>query len=149
MKRISKRAILVAIGILFVIPVFSQTAKSTAKKVPPQGGTSLSAEQSKMLCKAWKLDTVLVYGVGNKPNAKEANDGITLIADGSLFLTFEGVASTGKWTYAGGRINTVTQKPDNKISFRLMSLADSRLVLEYQYPAPDLSRVKYIYSPKK
>jgi hypothetical protein len=149
MNRISKRALLIAAGIIFAIPVFSQTAKSTAKKVPPQSGTSLSAEQSKMLCKAWKLDTVLVFGVGNKPNSKEAGDGITLMDDGSLFLTMEGVASTGKWTYAGGRINTATQKPDNKISFRVISLADTRMVLEYQYPAPDLTRVKYIYSPKK
>lgn len=149
MKGISKRAFLAAIGIFFAIPVFSQTAKSTAKKVPPQGGTSLSAEQSKMLCKAWKLDTVFVFGVGNKPNSKEAKDGITLIEDGSLFLTQEGVASTGKWAYTGGRINTATQKPDDKISFKVISLADSRMVLEYQYPAPDLSRVKYIYSPKK
>ena len=102
-----------------------------------------------MLCKAWQLDTISMYGVDNKLTSKEANDGITFVADGSLFITQEGVASTGTWTYAGGRINTVTTNPDNKMSLRIMSLADGRMVLEYQIPAPDLSRVQYTYSPKK
>ncbi len=145
----TKQAALIAICTFIAIPAFSQTTKTATKKVPPSGGTSLSADQSKMLCKAWKLDTVSVYGVDSRPKAKEANDGITPVADGSIFLTQEGVASTGKWTYAGGRINVVAENPANKGSFKVISLTDTRMVLEYQYPAPDYSKVKYTYSPKK
>jgi hypothetical protein len=149
MKHFLKQVTLIAIGTFIALPVFSQTTKTATKKVPPSGGTSLSADQSKMLCKAWKLDTVSVYGVDSKPKAKEANDGITPMADGTIFVTQEGVATTGKWTYVAGRINVVADNPANKVSFKVISLADSRLVLEYQYPAPDLSKVKYTYSPKK
>jgi len=145
--KFSKQAALIAIGTFIAIPAFAQSTKTETKKVPSSGGTSLSADQSKMLCKAWKLDTVSVYGVDSKPKAKEANDGITPVADGSVFLTQEGVATTGKWTYAGGRINVVS--PSNKVSFKVISLTENRMVLEYQYPAPDLSKVKYTYSPKK
>ncbi len=146
---ITKQAALIAICTFIAIPAFSQTAKATAKKVPPSGGTSLSADQSIMLCKAWKLDTVSAFGVDSKPKAKEANDGITPVADGSIFLTQEGVAYTGKWTYAAGRINVAAENPSNKISFKVISLADARMVLEYQYPAPDYSKVRYTYAPKK
>lgn len=100
-----------------------------------------------MLCKAWVIDTISEFGVDSKPTAKQAGDGITLVADGSLFITMEGVASTGKWTYAGGRINTVTTSPDNKRSLKIISLADNRMVLEYQ--TPDLIRIQYVYKPKK
>jgi len=71
------------------------------------------------------------------------------MADGSAFLTQEGTAYTGKWTYAGGRINVSSESPAYKASFKIISLSDARLVLEYQYPAPDLSKVKYTYAPKK
>jgi len=144
--KLLKKLPVILIGCLFAMPVFAQNT-THAKKAP--AGSSLSPDRSKMLCKAWQLDTVSMYGVDNKPTSKEANDGITFVADGNLFITQEGVASTGTWTYAGGRINTVTTNPDNKLSFRIMSLADNRMVLEYQIPAPDLSRIQYSYSPKK
>jgi hypothetical protein len=148
MKRFLKKAALLGFCCLVTIPAFSQnTAKVATKKVPPSGGTSLSADQSKMLCKAWKLDTLSQFGVEKKASAKEANDGITFVADGNLFFTQEGAAATGTWSYAGGRINTVTKNPDNKISFKIISLADNRVVLEYQ--TPDLVRIRYTYSPKK
>jgi hypothetical protein len=151
MMKTIKRATLIAVAVCFAIPAFSQASKtSTNKKVPSaSGGTSLSADQSKMLCKAWKMDTVSTFGVDKKANAKEANDGITPMADGTLFLTQEGSAYTGTWTYAAGRLNVTIKNPDSKLSFKIISLADSRLVLEYQYPAPDLSKVKYYYEPKK
>lgn len=148
MTKFLKQLIFVTIGCFFAIPVFAQST-SHARKASHSGVSSLSAERSKILCKAWRLDSTSEFGVVNKATAKEANDGITFITDGSLFITQEGVASTGTWTYSGGRINTATKNPDNKLSFRLLALQDNRLVLEYQYPAPDLSRIQYIYSPKK
>ncbi|HTB31128.1 MAG TPA: hypothetical protein VK808_03830 [Bacteroidia bacterium] len=149
MRFIPKQVMLVAVCSLIAVPVFSQTTNtSTTKKVPPSGGTSLSADQSKMLCKAWKLDSVSAFGVDKKANSKEAGDGITPVADGSLFLTQEGVASTGKWTCGGGRLNAITSNAGTK-SFKVISMTDARMVLEYQYPAPDYSKITYIYTPKK
>jgi hypothetical protein len=146
MRSLLKQAALIGFCCFITISAFSQKA---TKKVPSSGGTSLSADQSKMLCKAWKLDTLSEYGVDNKANAKEASDGITFVADGSLFLTMEGNAGTGTWTYAPGRINAVLKSPDKTLNFKVISLTDGRLVLEYQIPAPDLSKIKYSYSPKK
>jgi len=142
-----KHLTIILTGCLFAIPVLAQNATHTKKA--PSAGTTLSPERSKMLCKAWQLDTISEFGVANKAKGKEANDGITFVADGSLFITQEGHASTGTWTYAAARINTVTTNPDNKLSFQILGLADSLMVLEYQYPAPDLTRVQYTYSPKK
>lgn len=127
----------------FAMPVFAQNT-IPAKKTT---GSVLAPDRSKMLCKPWQLDTISEFGVDNKVNGKEANDGVTFVSDGSFFITQEGVASTGTWTYSAGRINTVTTNPDNKMSWRIISLADNRLVLEYQ--EPDLNRTQYTYSPKK
>jgi len=129
------------------IPAFSQKI-ATGKKTPAAEAT-LSAERSKMLCKPWQLDTVSEFGVDSKAKGKEANDGITFIADGSFFITQEGAASTGIWSYTGGRINALTKNPEQKLSFKIVALADTRLVLEYQFPAPDLRKIRYGYSPKK
>ncbi len=100
-----------------------------------------------MLCKAWKMDTVSEFGVDSKPKPKQVGDGITFVADGSLFFTKDGVAVTGKWNYTATRINTVTENPDLNLSFKIISLSDGRLVLEYQ--TRNLERVKYVYHPKK
>jgi hypothetical protein len=143
--RILKQLLFITICFL-AIPVFAQNTTKT-KKAP--AGSSLSPEKSQMLCKPWKLDSISEYGVDTKASGKQVNDGVTFVADGSFFLTLDGVASTGTWTYAGGRINTVTKNPDNTYSFKILGLSDNCLMLDFQYPAPDLSRAKFIYSPKK
>lgn len=141
MIKLSKTILLLIAGCFLAMPAFSQNTQKAAAK------PALSPDKSKMLCKAWQLDTVSEFGVDNKATAKEANDGITLVADGSLFITQEGVAATGKWSYMAGRINTVTTNPDKKMSLKIISLTDGRLVLEYQ--AEDLTRTQYTYYPKK
>jgi hypothetical protein len=146
---ILKRIALIATCGVITVSCYAQSTTTPVKKTTSAKQTALTPEKSKMFCKAWKLDTISEFGVDNKAKGKEANDGITLVADGSLFLTQEGVTSTGTWTYAGGRINTVTTSPDNKLSFKVMSISDARMVLEYQNPAPDLSRIQYTYSLKK
>jgi hypothetical protein len=126
---------------------FSQTNSTKKAPAAQSAGASLSDDKLKMLTKAWAIDTVEQFGVAAKANAKEKNDLITLLADGTLFFTQEGTAATGTWKYAGGRLNIETKSPDNKISFKMISLADTRLVLEYQ--TPDLIKIKYTYKPKK
>ena len=142
-----RKAAIFLISCSLTLSSFSQ--KSATKKTPTAqpAGVSLSDEKIKMMTKAWVLDTVEQFGVASKPDAKEKNDLITFMADGTLFFTQEGVASTGTWKSVGGRLNIETKSPDNKISFKIISLADTRLVLEYQ--TPDLIRIKYTYKPKK
>jgi Lipocalin-like domain len=146
MIKLFKQLMPVIVCCFLAMPAFAQNATSAKKSM----GSTLAADRSKMLCKAWQLDTISEFGVDNKVTAKEASDGVTFVADGSFFITQEGVASTGTWTYSAGRINTHTTNtdvPDNKMSFKIISLADNRLVLEYQ--SPDLSKSQYTYSPKK
>lgn len=142
-----KQILVILIACFFAMPLFAQN--STHPKKATHSGTPLSADQSKILCKAWKLDSISEFGVDNKASGKEANDGITFGSDGSFFITLDGVASTGTWTYASGHISAVAKNPDNTFSFKLVTLADDRLALDYQYPAPDLTRASFSYSPKK
>lgn len=144
--RFLKKLPFILIACFFTMPVFAQNTTHT-KKTP--SGSSLSPERSQMLCKAWKLDSISEYGVDNKASGKQANDAITFVADGSFFLTLDGVASTGTWTYVSGRIDTVTKNPDNTYSFKMVGLSDNCLILDFQYPAPDLTRARFTYSPKK
>jgi hypothetical protein len=147
MLSFSKHVIIV-IGFLTTLPAFSQNTVTT-KKAPPIGGASVSPDRSKMLCKAWQLDSISEYGVDNKANGKQVNDAATFVEDGTFFITLDGVTSTGTWAYAGGRINTVTKSPDNTYSFKILGLSDNCLILDFQYPAPDLTRATFTYSPKK
>jgi len=144
-----KRIALIATCGVITVSCYAQSTTTTPVKKTTSAKPSLSPEKSKMLCKAWKLDSISEYGVDNKASGKQVNDAITFVADGTFFITLDGVASTGTWTYASGRINTVTKNPDNTYSFKILGLSDNCLMLDFQYPAPDLSRAKFTYSPKK
>jgi hypothetical protein len=140
--------------LLVATQVFSQTAKTVSKttttthKASVGGGSTISAEKSALLCKAWKLDSVEQFGVAQAASAKEKTDIITFMADGTFFITSEGVAGTGTWKgNAVPYINTSVGTPEIKKMYKVLSLADSRLVIEYQ--TEDLIRIKYTYSPKK
>ncbi|HXB11605.1 MAG TPA: hypothetical protein VNZ45_06445 [Bacteroidia bacterium] len=137
--------LLLAAGCFLVV---ESNAQQTTKTTPHKTQTaSLSPEKSKMLCKAWKLDSVEQFGVQHPANAKEKGDGITFVVDGSFFVTSEGVAATGTWKCNGSvYIYTSSGTPENKMMYKIMGLADNRLALEYQ--TPDLIRIHYVYSPK-
>jgi hypothetical protein len=147
MKKIS---ILIA-GLLFAASAFSQNAqagKTPAHKTTTQAGPTVAADKSKMLCKAWGLDSVEQFSVVHVANATEKADGVTLMADGTFFITWEGVAGTGTWSgNAAPYINTSVGTPAAKKMYKVISLSDGRLVLEYQ--TEDLIRSQYIYKPKK
>ena len=126
----------------------SNAQQTTGKTTPHKTqAATLSPEKSKMLCKAWRLDSVEQFGVLHAANAKEKGDAITFVADGSYFITSEGVAATGTWKCNGSAyIYTSSGTPENKMMYKIMGLADNRLALEYQ--TPDLIRIHYIYKPK-
>lgn len=144
-----KKTLILAPCLLFVAPVFSQSKAhhTTAHKTYHQSAT-ISPEKSKMLCKPWVLDSVEQFGVAQKASPKEKSDAVTFVADGTFFITSEGVASTGKWTgTANPYIYTTTGTPEEKKMYKLISLSNNKLVLEYQ--TPDLIRIHYTYSPKQ
>ncbi|MGP8216546.1 MAG: hypothetical protein ACLQQ4_13340 [Bacteroidia bacterium] len=144
-----KKTLVLSICLIFVAGGFAQQKKTT-KPVYHQPKPSLSPEALKMLCKPWKLDTVENFGVAKPANAKEQNDGVTFMADSTLFLTMEGVPATGKWWvgWSPKYINTSTGtgKEDKKM-FQIMKLSDNWLELEYQ--TPELVRIHYYYSSRK
>lgn len=134
-------------GLFLMVQAFAQNAQPKAFHKTAQSGPTISAEKSKMLCKAWKLDSVEQFGVVQKASAKQANDGVTFTADGNFFYTSEGAAVTGTWKgNAAPYINTVAGTPEVKKMFKLISLSDNKLKLEYQ--TEDLIRITYTYSPK-
>jgi hypothetical protein len=142
-----KKMIIPALCLFIATQASSQTAQS-GKAAPhkAQSGLGLSAEKSKMLCKAWKLDSVEQFGVGQKANAKEANDGITFMADGTFFITTEGAPSNGTWKGNGAPYIYIAGIPAITKPYKLISLSDGKLKLEYQ--TEDLIRILYTYSPK-
>ncbi|HWY98912.1 MAG TPA: hypothetical protein VNY36_07505 [Bacteroidia bacterium] len=145
-----KKTLALSICLFFIADAFAQQKKTT-KPVYHQAKPTMSPERQKMLCRPWKLDTVENFGVAKPANATEQNDGITLMADSTLFLTMEGKVATGKWFvgWSPKIINTVTgtTTPPTKMMFTIMSLSDSYMELEYQ--TPDLIRTHYFYSAKK
>lgn len=134
-----------AICLTITMGAFAQqkTAKTATKK------PAMSPEKMKILCKPWKLDTIENFGVPKPATAKEQSDGITLLADSTLFLTMEGAVKTGKWWigWSPKIINTLTGDGKDKMMFTIMSLSDNYMELEYQ--TPDLIRTHYYYSKKQ
>jgi hypothetical protein len=142
-----KKTVILSICLLFTMGAFAQ--QKTAPK-PVHKGVAMSPEKLKMLCKPWKLDTIENFGVAKPASAAQQNDGVTFMADSTLFLTMDGQVNTGKWMtgWSAKIINTVTgSNSDIKKMFTLMKLSDDYMELEYQ--TPDLIRIHYFYSAKK
>jgi len=145
-----KKLQILALGLVFAAPAFSQTtqAAGSTQQHKVKTGPGVSADKAKMLCKAWMLDSVEQFGVVHVTNAKEKTDGVTFMADGTFFITSEGAASTGTWSgNAAPYINTSTGTPEVKKMYKLISLSDGSMGLQYQ--TVDLINIQYIYSPKK
>jgi hypothetical protein len=143
-----KKNFILSICLVITLGTFAQQKKAATKAISHSRPT-MSPEKLKMLCKPWKLDTVENFGVPKPVTAKEQSDGITFLADSTLFLTMEGVAKTGKWWvgWSPKVVNTVTGDTKDKMMFTIMSLSDNYMELEYQ--TPDLIRTHYFYSAKK
>lgn len=144
-----KRTFALSVCLFLALGSFAQqkpVAKTTHAK------PAMAPEKLKMLCKAWKLDSVETFGVAKPANAIEKNDVVTFMPDSTLFLTMEGVASTGKWMrgWSDKIINTVITATGTNIEakkmFTIMKLTDTYLELEYQNQ--DLIRTHYFYVPK-
>ncbi len=148
-----KKTSVLSICLLFTTGAFAQQKAATttgAKPVHHAAKPSLSPEKLKMLCKPWKLDTIETFGVAKPAGDAQKNDGITMLADSTLFLTLDSKAATGKWMTGSSPkiINTVTgTNLENKKMFTIMKLSDDYLELEYQ--SPDLIRTHYFFSAKK
>jgi len=146
MTKLFKQLMPFILGCFFTLPAFTQSTAPVLKTT----GSTLSPDRSKMLCKAWQLDTISEFGTDNKAEGKNAHDAITFGSDGSFFMTQDGTVMSGSWSCSGDRITVETVSPDkNKLNFQIISLSGNRLVLAYQFPAPDLTKVQYTYSPKK
>src|SRR5579885_2158388 len=144
------KKVLIAACVLFSTAVFAQQKKTSTTKTTVRKGPSFSPEKMKMLCQPWKLDTVETFGVVKPANAKEQNDGITMMADSTLFLTMEGKVSTGKWmpgTWGPQYIHTTVINVTKPIMFKIIKLSDNYMQLEYQ--DEELTKTEYYYSVKK
>jgi len=140
-----KKTLVIVACALLTISMSAQQKKTTVHK-----GPTFSPEKIKMLCQPWKLDTSETFGVIKPASGKEQNDGITMMADSTLFLTVEGKASTGKWmpgTWGPQYINTNIINVSKPFMFKILKLSDSYMELEYQ--DEELTKTDYYYSVKK
>jgi hypothetical protein len=142
-----KKVVVLSFSLLFALPIIAQNAQGSKAVHKTSTGATVSPEKSKMLCKAWKLDSVEEFGVVHAANAKQKADGVTYMADGTFFITMDGEAATGKWTGNGNPyVYASTGTPEVKKMYKIISLSDNKFVMEYQ--TEDLIRIHYIYSPK-
>lgn len=128
------------------LPGMAQPSWRVSKGIP------LSPPNVKMICRAWKLDSVEMFDVTHTTNAKEKGDCISFNTDGAFSITMEGAFGSGTWKAGGVYINTVSKQggasaADTKMMFKAISVAADKLILDYQ--TPDLITVRYTYTPKE
>lgn len=123
-------------------------AYAQPKLKSPAASQPLTFKDS-LLCKAWKLDSIEVFGTVNSPNEKQAADGVTYMLDGTAFLIMEGVAKTGKWSFDKPKTYATIEVDDTKEKFRFKVITLTKNKLLYEYQDAELIRTKYNCKPLK
>ncbi len=138
-------------SVLLLISAMSIAQQKVPQTAVPRPGAILSAANQKdtLLCKAWTLSVVDVFGTVNKPSEKQKNDGVTFILDGTAFLTMDGVARTGKWSFDKPQSNVTIDVDGGKEKFRFKILNLTKDQLQYEYQDPELIKTKYTFVPLK
>jgi hypothetical protein len=127
-------------------------APAAAKPAAAPAATSstpASGEKEQQLCKAWKVTIIEVFGTTNAPEGKQANDGVTFINDGTAFLTIDGVAKTGKWSFDKPKANVTIAVDGTTEKFRFKVISLTADEFKYEYQDPELIRTKYTCQPLK
>jgi len=143
-----KKIIILALATFSTI-AFAQQKPAAKPAAKPEVAATGATSKEELLCKAWKLVSTEQFSTINKPTEKQKNDGVTYVADGTAFLTIEGVAKTGKWSFDKPKAN-VTIEVDGgaeKYKFKIINLTKDQFYYEYQ--DPDLIRTKYTCEPVK
>lgn len=155
-----KTSLLVS-AILMNAIVFAQQKQAPAKVAPApaktipaktpavQTATPAASEKDKFLCKAWKTTFIESFGTINPPDEKQKNDGVTFTSDGIAFLTFNGAAKTGKWSFDKPKANVTITIDDSTEKFKFKVLSLTAEEFKYEYQDPDLIRTKYTCAPLK
>jgi hypothetical protein len=138
-----------AVLVLFSIVCHAQQKVPVAPGPKPGPLTLSLTQKDSLICKAWKLTIVDVFGTVNKPGEKQKNDGITLILDGTAFLTMDGVARTGKWSFDKPKANLMIDVDGGKEKFRFRIITLTKDQLLYEYQDPELIKTKYTFEPLK
>ncbi len=123
--------------------MYAQSGAKSAAAIQPLSG------KDSLLCRAWKLDSIEVFGTINRPTEKQAADGVTYMLDGTAFLTMEGVAKTGKWSFDKAKIYATIEVDDTKEKFRFKVITLTKSKLLYEYQDAELIRTKYNCKPLK
>lgn len=134
--------------IVLTVSVAQEKAPTPKAKPTKQAAVPAAALHDEAFCKAWKMVNYERFSVVNLPAENEKKDGVTFVADGTVFLTIEGVAKTGTWSNDKTR-TWVNMLFDNgeKFKFKVVTLTADQFI--YTYQDPELMSTKYTCEPLK
>ena len=102
-----------------------------------------TADVNKSLQKNWTLISTEEFGSVAEPRDSLIGDFIHLKADGTFSMKHYGETSSGKYNYnTSNKILTCTGTT-SKTSFKLMSITNDVLTLEFQHPSLIRTKLQY------
>lgn len=146
-----KNIITTIVAALFVTATYFAQEKAPTPKAeykPKQAAAPAPVLRDEALCKAWKLISYERFSVVNTPEENQKQDGVTYMADGTVFLTMDGVTKTGTWSNDKTRV-WVNMVFDNgeKYKFKIVTLTADQF--EYIYQDKELMSTKYTCGVQK
>lgn len=106
-----------------------------------------TASTGEKLKQNWKLVATEEFGSKWDVEGKKKGDFVNLKGDGNFEMKLDGKSKSGTWSFnkTGKTINFV--EGDKKFFFKLKTVSDTALAVEYQYP--DLVRTILHYDVAK
>jgi len=119
-------------SVAFVLNIATLAAqKSVAIAGPPR----LSAADMLMCNVDWHVISVEEWAIVTKPpGEKNKNDMLHLNANGTYTAILFGNSKSGSWTKSGQYINCVDEATKEKFSYKVISVEEKKLKLDYRDP---------------
>ncbi len=115
----------------FLVAVSAANAQTAAKQ---PAKAKLSAKDSLMCGKQWKVVTIEEWGVVNKPNEKTQNDMLLMNLDGTYNLILFGNKKAGTWSKTGQYVYFTDSATNEKFNYKIISVEKTKLKFDYRDP---------------
>lgn len=117
--------------IVLLALIISTGSAQTASKL---GKAKLTAKDSMMCGKQWKVVSIEEWAVVNKPDERTKNDMLFLNADGTFNLILFGNKKAGTWTKMGQYIYFTDSATGEKFNYKLLVVESNRLRFDFRDP---------------
>lgn len=140
------KKILFAVAAFFTINLCAQTNT----KVAPKPNTQQTDNTKELLLtKAWSLTKTEEFSVESPAEGKQKDDGVTFVADKTLFLTMQGEQKTGTWLLDKTQANVMVTIDGGKEKYRFKILTLTADEFKFEYQDAEYSKIKWTCVPKK